>query len=320
MIPEQTRHHPRSSAIRRMPQGRTFRGAPELSAISVSVVTYETSVDELRTLLGSLAKSRRRVDVVVVDNSPTEALRPIVEDAGVRYLPAGQNLGFGGGHNLAMRQMLESSTYHLVCNPDIHCGPEVLGALEAFMDASPEVGLVMPRIVYPDGQEQRLCKRLPTPVDLLVRRFLGKLGEYFLRRSSDQYELKHLDFRVTREVPSLSGCFMFLRTSVLRQTGLFDPRFFMYMEDVDLCRRVGAVSSTVFYPAVSVTHNYAKGSYKNRKLLKYHVASAVRYFSKWGWFADPERRTLNSRTEVLRQQPSPRESAPVSAATYAGTR
>ncbi len=319
MITEQTRHHSRSSAIRRIPQDRTHRADHRPSAISVSVVTYETPPDELRTLLGSLTRSRRRVDVWVVDNSPTEALRPIVEKAGVRYLPAGQNLGFGGGHNLAMRQMIESSTYHLVCNPDIRCGPDVLGALEAFMEASPEVGLVMPRVLYPDGREQRLCKRLPTPVDLLVRRFLGRFGEKLLRRSAEQYQLQHLDLRVTREVPSLSGCFMFLRTSVLRQTGLFDPRFFMYMEDVDLCRRVGSVSSTVFYPAVSVTHNYAKGSYKSSKLLKYHVASAVRYFSKWGWFSDPQRRALNSRTEQL-TEPSRHDNGSVNAATYAGTR
>ncbi len=102
-----------------------------------------------------------------------------------------------------------------------------------------------------------------------------------------------------------------------RESGLFDPRFFLYMEDVDLCRRIGAIAQTVYYPGVSVTHGYAKGSYKNRKLMLHHIRSAVRYFGKWGWVFDPGRRLLNRRTEVL---PDVRGEAALTAATYAGTR
>ena len=84
---------------------------------------------------------------------------------------------------------------------------------------------------------------------------------------------------------------------------------------MDLCGRVGAVCRTVFYPAVSVVHGYAKGSYKNRKLFRYHMASALRYFTKWGWFLDPGRRVLNRRTEPW--LPAREEAA---TASYAGTR
>jgi GT2 family glycosyltransferase len=95
------------------------------------------------------------------------------------------------------------------------------------------------------------------------------------------------------EVPHLSGCFMMLRTAVFETVGLFDERFFMYLEDVDYSRRVHTRYKTVYYPEVSVYHQYHKGSYKRWRNLKYHIVSAVKYFNKWGWFFDPERKTIN---------------------------
>ena len=101
------------------------------------------------------------------------------------------------------------------------------------------------------------------------------------------------------EVPALSGCFMFLRVDVLKKVGMFDERYFMYAEDLDLCRRIGEVSHTMFYPAVSVYHAYEKGSYKNKKLLKYHICSVIKYFNKWGWMFDAKRTHKNR--ECLRK-------------------
>lgn len=74
-----------------------------------------------------------------------------------------------------------------------------------------------------------------------------------------------------------------------KKVGGFDERFFMYSEDVDLCRRIGEVSKTMFYPMASVYHGYEKGSYKSWKLLKYHICSAIQYFNKWGWVFDKKR-------------------------------
>jgi GT2 family glycosyltransferase len=85
----------------------------------------------------------------------------------------------------------------------------------------------------------------------------------------------------------------------LRTVGGFDERFFMYLEDVDLSRRIGRVARTVYVPYVSLIHAYEKGSYKSMKLFFYHVHSAIRYFNKWGWFRDPGREAINRAT--LRQ-------------------
>jgi GT2 family glycosyltransferase len=159
-----------------------------------------------------------------------------------------------------------------------------------------------------DGTEQRLCKQLPSPLDLLSRRFLGRLGRALFAAQLDKYELRHLDLGITREIPCLSGCFMFLRSKVLHEVGFFDERYFMYMEDVDLCRRIGAKYETVFYPNVAITHGYAKGSYSSSTLLKYHVQSAIKYFGKWGWIYDSKRQKLNRKTAPLTHDHAARES------------
>jgi len=163
------------------------------------------------------------------------------------------------------------------------------------MSANSEVGLVMPKVLFLDGSEQRLCKLLPSPSDLVLRRFLGTLGSRLFKSRLDRYELRQHELHETCQVPSLSGCFMFIRNSILDSVGLFDERYFMYMEDVDLCRRIGLRSKTVFYPHVSITHGYAKGSYSSYRLLKHHIRSAVLYFAKWGWFRDQEGKLLNQR-------------------------
>ena len=86
---------------------------------------------------------------------------------------------------------------------------------------------------------------------------------------------------------------MFMRVDVLKKVGGFDERFFMYAEDLDLCRRIGEVSKTMYYPVVSIYHEYEKGSYKNKKLLKYHICSVIKYFNKWGWIFDKKRTLKN---------------------------
>jgi GT2 family glycosyltransferase len=231
----------------------------------------------------------------VVDNSTNDELREFVNgNQRIHYIHS-LNLGYGSGHNVAIRKSIEiGADYHVVLNPDIYWDGDVIGELLRFMDASRDVGLVMPKIVYPNGDTQYLCKLLPTPIDLIGRRFIPM--KTYQKRHDYKYELHWTGYDKVMEVPSLSGCFMFMRTSVLKRIGGFDERYFMYAEDLDLCRRIGMVSKTMFYPHVSVTHEYEKGSYKNKKLLKYHITSVMRYFNKWGWFFDSYRRCKNKDT------------------------
>jgi GT2 family glycosyltransferase len=96
-------------------------------------------------------------------------------------------------------------------------------------------------------------------------------------------------------VPNLSGCFMFLRVETLRDAGVFDNKIFMYLEDIDLNRRIHQMYKTIFYPSVEIYHEYNKESYRNIKLFKYHIISTLYYFNKWGWFIDKERKSINKK-------------------------
>lgn len=74
------------------------------------------------------------------------------------------------------------------------------------------------------------------------------------------------------------------------------------MEDFDLMRRLHRVGRTIFYPEVTIIHNHEKASYKNKKMLKMHIKSAIIYFNKYGWFFDKERRVMNKKIETEIEQ------------------
>ncbi len=160
------------------------------------------------------------------------------------------------------------------------------------MESHPQTGLVMPRVLYPNGSIQRLCKLLPTPLNLATRRFFPA-EKGWLKKLNDQYEMTFSNYNKVMNVPFLSGCFMFLRNSALKETGLFDERFFMYAEDTDLSRRIHQKFDTTYYPHVDIYHTHARGSYKNFKLTWYNIRSAIQYFNKWGWLFDEERKMIN---------------------------
>ena len=261
--------------------------------ITASIVAFHTGHNDLSRLIECVMKSTIEL-LFIIDNSTNDELRDFVKgNPRISYIHS-LNLGYGSGHNVAIKKAVESgSDYHVVLNPDIYWSDSVIERLSGFMDENHDCGLVMPKIIYPNGDTQYLCKLLPTPMDLIGRRFIPIKS--YQERHDYNYELHWTGYDKTMEVPSLSGCFMFMRCSVLKKTGGFDERYFMYAEDLDLCRRIGEVSSTMFYPAVSVVHEYEKGSYKNRKLLKYHITSIVKYFNKWGWIFDSKRSEKNAK-------------------------
>lgn len=259
--------------------------------VTISIVTYHTDIDELNRCLQSLSSPLIN-RVYIVDNGCEERLRIWAQRNSLVYLQA-NNPGFGAAHNIAIRSSLDSGTdYHLVLNSDVYFDPEVIDRLHAFMDTHPQVGMVQPKVLYPDGSRQYTCRRLPTPIDVFGRRFLPQ--RVFARRNN-KYLLKELDSTLSHNIPYHQGSFMFFRAEALKDTGLFDERFFMYPEDIDITRRVHRRWQTLYYPDCSIIHCHRAESYKSMRMTWIHVTNMIRYFNKWGWFIDRERRLFNSR-------------------------
>jgi GT2 family glycosyltransferase len=262
--------------------------------ITASLVLFHNSELYITTVINSIINSSSNIKLYVIDNSTTDSLRFFLSDYDLIYIKNESNIGFGKAHNIGIKKAIElKSDYHIIINPDISFDTDVIESLAERTEKDKEIGLIMPKIVYPNNSMQYLCKLLPTPVNLIFRRFLP--FKKIVKKLNDSYELRNMDFTKEFEVPSLSGCFMFVRTSVLEKVGGFDERYFMYLEDVDLCRKIGEISKLIYYPDVSVVHNYEKGSYKNKKLLIYHIKSSIKYFNKWGWFFDSKRNEINNK-------------------------
>lgn len=261
--------------------------------LTAAIVAYKSDLAEIRTAIHSCLASSLRVQVIVVDNAASDELGTLCHLCKVKYIRTGQNIGFGAAHNVALTNA-SPTKYHLVLNPDVQFDQRVLEELYAFLELNHSVGLVMPRVIYPDGSRQNLCKRLPSPIDIFAKRLLSRRLQSLCRGRLEAFELLDMDMDKVLSVPYLSGCFMFLRTRALRDVGGFDERFFMYFEDLDLTRRIHQGYGTVYYPDATIVHRHDKGSYKSARLLFCGIQSAVRYFSKWGWFFDRERDAINA--------------------------
>ncbi len=260
--------------------------------VSCSVVCYDNPPAQIERVLACIRACGAIRRIYLLDNSRIAGLGGLARSVDANYVHLPKSPGYGRAHNFAIRcSLAQGSHYHLVLNPNIEFAPEVIPAMLAYMASHPEVGLLSPRMAYPNGQPQHPCKLLPTPLDLLIRRFCPPLHRRTGRQA--KYELHDSGYDRIMDVPALSGCFMLIRGAVLRDIGGFDERFFLYFDDVDLTRRIGAVARTLYFPHVSIVHDYGKGSYKGLRLTLCHARSAIRYFNKWGWFADAQRDHIN---------------------------
>ncbi|ERT68404.1 hypothetical protein HMPREF0202_01793 [Cetobacterium somerae ATCC BAA-474] len=262
--------------------------------ITCSIVTYNTKLDELQKAIESFLNTDLNVQLYISDNSPTDDLKEFIkkfDDERVNYIFNNKNGGYGWGHNQIIKKVIEKSNYHLILNPDIYFKRGVLEELFSYMEKNENTGNIMPMVRYPNGEIQYLCKRIPSPKDLFLRKFCPIKS--IIEKNNLKYEMRETEYNQIMNVPILSGCFMFIRTRVFEKVGLFDERYFMYMEDFDLSRRIHEKYKTIFYPNVEIIHAHAKESFKNRKMAKIHLKAAIKYFNKWGWLFDRKRSAIS---------------------------
>lgn len=188
----------------------------------------------------------------------------------------GENTGFSKGHNYVLPYL--DSTYHAIINPDILLEHDALGVIIDYLEKNSDVGMCIPNITDINGNRYNIYRNEVTVFDMFIRMFCRGLFKKRQARHTMQYE----DYSKPFQVPFGQGSFLVIRTELFKKLNGFDERYFMYMEDADLSKRVNQCSKLMYLPYATVIHKWNRGSHRNKRLFKYHFNSMIQYFKKWG--------------------------------------
>ena len=233
-----------------------------------SIVWSIVSHGQLRMIADLLADLRPFLggneSIVLVLNIPEDESRlQEFSDLPITIIRNARPEGFGANHNKAFEA--SSSRYFIVVNPDVRLRQVSIGMLlEPFV--APDVGAVAPTILSPDGEIEDSVRRFPT------------VGRLFVRSVLRRREPDYASGRAPIDVDWSAGMFVMFRSSAFRRVAGFDTRYFMYMEDADICRRLGKVGfRTILQPLTSVVHDAQRASRRDFQHLRWHLASAFRF-------------------------------------------
>lgn len=275
--------------VRKLSVFSSFFRHVDVMDVSIILVNYR-SREKTRNCLFSLRKadfSGISHEIIIVDNSEEddfgdEFRREFPE---AFFLRSETNGGMGNGNNLGVQQA--KGSFLLILNPDTVVRPDAIRRLFDAMREREDIGIVGPKLLNPDGTLQYSCLRFPkvwTPI--LRRTLLGRLTPNHLGR----YLMTDFDHQHMRDVDWMLGSCLMIRADFYRRVGGFDERFFMYFEDIDLCRRAWREGLRVVYcPDAMVVHDHARGSARSRwfiapftsRLAREHIRSWMKYAFKW---------------------------------------
>lgn len=255
-----------------MPQRRL----PPFYAVTVSY--YSRS--HLPDLISSLAPLPFLKKLIVVNHSPRESLADLTAPFPLQIIDQ-ENLGYGAGLNRGLQEIGEKDAVALLCNPDLVLAtPGQVAEALGYLAAHPRVGCLIPRSVDFDGEFLYPCRTFYSWKTLLAARI-----KLFRRVFAEDYRRHlYLDAPGDRplEVDWGYGAAMFYRASAFDGGPAFDTRFFLYMEDVDLCVRLWQAGlAVVYYPDLFFRHHSQRESRHRWRFLLYHLASFWKFIVKY---------------------------------------
>ncbi len=235
-----------------------------------------------------LDQSKYQLKTIVVDNGSTDGSQEMIKDefSWVKLIETGENLGFAGGNNLALKQV--EARYAMLLNSDLEFTDESnLDILIEYLDQYPEAGVITPRTHFVNGQLDPACHRGEPTIWASLTYFL-KLEKLFPHsKLLAQYHQGYKDLDSIHTIDACSGATMMVRTSAMEEIGYLDERFFMYAEDLDWCKRFREAGyQVVFHPEVEIIHHKYKSGIKStsKKIAKntnrYFYNTMLQYYDK----------------------------------------
>jgi len=270
--------------------------------LSVSIVTYRSDLGLFKALSHSLIRALERArtefpvaaDLIIVINDTyaenieaiecaIEALRATAPQyVCLRVVKGHGNIGYGAGQNRAFSTV--ASDYHLILNPDVLVEEDTLLQGLRYLEAHPEVAMLVPQGFDPHNEYARLSKRHPSLLVLLLRALAVRGSDGVLGRRVARYTYGgELPSDTPKSITLASGCFMLCRTDTLKKVNGFDERFFLYFEDYDLSLRVKNYGAIVELPQARITHYGGHTARRDVRRVAHFVRSGVRFFNRYGW-------------------------------------
>lgn len=251
--------------------------------ISIIIVTYN-SAEVIAPCLESIAANRDglAVETLVVDNGSTDDTTGIVttQFPWATLIVGHGNVGFAGGNNLGFAQAL--GRYLFMLNPDTEVRPGALAALLTYGEAHPTVGMIAPRVVYPDDRLQHNTFRFPDA----AQAFYGYFEKLVPLDSPKNGRYLPADYAVERDAEHILGAAVFIRRKVYDTLGGMDEGFALYFEETDWCYRAKAAGWGIRYtPNATIMHIGAHSTSKNPERSSVLFArSRARFWRKhYGW-------------------------------------
>ncbi len=222
---------------------------------SIIIVNYRTDA-VLAECLRSLEATtdRSNVEIIVVDNSATLRAAGCEKSfPWARIIESAENLGFARACNVGLREARGRNL--LLLNPDTEVHPGAVKRLSEHLDAHAEVGAVGPKLLDPDGSLQYSCRRFPGYATIFFGRYSLLTRLFPTNPVSRDYLYLDWDHGASREVDWVSGACLMVRRDVIDRVGALDEGYFLFVEDMDWCRRIrDAGLGVVYLPESVVTH------------------------------------------------------------------
>src|SRR5271170_48150 len=256
-----------------------FDSSGQTFDVSIVIVSFNTR-EVLRECLESVERESAglRVEVLVVDNHSSDGSPEMIEREfpQIRLIRSDVNLGFASANNIALEVV--RGRYPVLLNSDAFLRAEALTLAVAHMDENPDVGLAGARLVGRDDTWQPSARMFPT---LLTDYFVmtGLAHKFPKSRLFGSFDRTWADPLLASETDWVPGAFSIIRAEALKKAGLFDPEFFLYSEEVDLCRRIKEAGYKIMYwPDIVVTHI---GGESSRQVKSLEMSSSGAQLALW---------------------------------------